>query len=137
VPAQFVVLPALPLTPNGKVDRSSLPDPDHAARCQDDYVPPNNELEMKLCGLWQSMLKRERVGIHDDFFAHGGDSLLLVKLASLIEGEFGLSVNLQLLFANPTIEGQGRMLAQQLELSQLLQAVGKVGEARTQNYFVL
>lgn len=138
MPSQFVILPALPLTPNGKIDRAALPVPGEIIRREEAvYALPSNDIEQRLCNVWQATLKQERIGIHDSFFARGGDSLLLVKLASAIEGEFDLRVDLPLLFANLTIETQAKFLGQQLELMQLLRAVSLTGEARPNNYVEL
>ena len=81
VPSLFVWLDALPLTANGKVDRAGLPPPvfggDGAG-----YVPPRSEVERVLVGVWERVLGVARVGVHDNFFDLGGDSLLAVRLAA-------------------------------------------------------
>src|SRR3712207_7925149 len=77
VPAAFVALEALPLTPNGKLDRRALPAPE-PARAQ--YVAPRTEVEEALAGIWAELLRVERVGAHDHFFALGGHSLLATRL---------------------------------------------------------
>jgi len=133
VPSQFVPLPVLPLTPNGKVDRHALPAPGDTER-REVYVAPSNDIEQRLCTLWQATLKQERIGIYDNFFMRGGDSLLLLKLASAIEGEFDLYMDLPLLFASPTIETQSRFLLQQMELAQMLLTVSTAREAHPSSY---
>ncbi|MFJ3442332.1 condensation domain-containing protein [Streptomyces sp. NPDC086081] len=79
VPAAVVVLPALPLTPSGKLDRRALPAPDFTRTST--FEPPRTEPEKALCGLFAEVLGVERVGVHDDFFALGGDSIVSVRLA--------------------------------------------------------
>jgi non-ribosomal peptide synthase protein (TIGR01720 family) len=81
VPAVFTFLPALPLTPNGKVDRRALPAPDRSAAVRD-YVAPRDEKERFFCELWQELLGLPRVGISDDFFELGGDSLLVIRVVT-------------------------------------------------------
>ncbi|CAL9366395.1 D-alanine--D-alanyl carrier protein ligase [Streptomyces sp. enrichment culture] len=91
VPAAVVVLPALPLTPSGKLDRRALPAPDFTAGAST-FAPPRTEPEKALCGLFAEVLGAERVGVHDDFFALGGDSIVSVRLADRARrAGFGLS----------------------------------------------
>ncbi len=81
VPAVYTFLPAMPLTPNGKVDRRALPAPDRASAARE-YVAPRDEKEQFFCELWQELLALDRVGINDDFFELGGDSLLVIRVVT-------------------------------------------------------
>ena len=81
VPALYTFLEAMPLTPNGKVDRRALPAPDRATAARE-YVAPRDEKEEFFCGLWQELLGLERVGVNDDFFELGGDSLLVIRVVT-------------------------------------------------------
>ncbi|TBU87892.1 non-ribosomal peptide synthase/polyketide synthase [Phytopseudomonas dryadis] len=81
VPAQWLFLEQLPLTPNGKLDRKALPAAD-ASNAQRDYVAPSTALEQQLAEVWQDILKIERVGVTDNFFALGGDSIISIQLVS-------------------------------------------------------
>jgi len=103
VPAAFMVLDALPLTPNGKLDRRALPAPaaDHAGR----YVAPRSEAQRWLAGVWQDVLGVERVGLDDNFFTLGGDSLLSLKVISRVRANKALGIDLKLrdLMRTPTI----------------------------------
>jgi amino acid adenylation domain-containing protein/non-ribosomal peptide synthase protein (TIGR01720 family) len=81
LPSAFVVLAALPLTPNGKLDRRGLPAPDSARPDLDDaFVAPRDRIEEALAAIWATVLRLERVGIHDNFFALGGDSILSIQV---------------------------------------------------------
>jgi amino acid adenylation domain-containing protein/non-ribosomal peptide synthase protein (TIGR01720 family) len=81
VPAVYTFLEAMPLTPNGKVDRRALPAPDRASAARE-YVAPADEKEQFFCELWQELLSLERVGVNDDFFELGGDSLLVIRVVT-------------------------------------------------------
>ncbi|HEY0512066.1 MAG TPA: amino acid adenylation domain-containing protein [Thermoanaerobaculia bacterium] len=81
VPAVFTFLEAMPLTPNGKVDRRALPAPDRASAARE-YVAPRDDKEQFFCELWQELLNLERVGVNDDFFELGGDSLLVIRVVT-------------------------------------------------------
>jgi len=86
LPASFVTLPALPLTASGKLDRNALPAPGRQRPQQDSvFVAPRNAEEFRLCELWAEVLGLELVGIHDDFFELGGDSLRAAQLAAKID----------------------------------------------------
>ena len=109
VPAVYVRLDALPLTPNGKVDRKALPAPAEAggemqAGAEAGYVPPRDELERRLAGIWEDVLGVRRVGVRDNFFTLGGHSLLAVNLFAQVEKQFGRALPLVTLFQSPTVE---------------------------------
>jgi amino acid adenylation domain-containing protein/non-ribosomal peptide synthase protein (TIGR01720 family) len=82
VPTVFVVLGELPLTPSGKVDRRALPAPDARQEPESNYVPPRTPAEHALAGIWAEVLGVERVGVEDNFFGLGGDSILSIQVVS-------------------------------------------------------
>ncbi len=84
IPSAFVEMEQLPLTPNGKIDRKALPAPEREWSERKGYTGPRNGEEEILCGLFAEVLNRDRVGVHDDFFAVGGHSLLATRLVSRI-----------------------------------------------------
>ncbi|MDU9026179.1 non-ribosomal peptide synthetase [Pseudomonas corrugata] len=102
VPGAFVILPAFPLTLNGKVDRKSLPAPHSEDYASEAYEAPQGEIEQTLAGLWEDLLKVERVGRHDHFFELGGHSLLAMRLIERMR-QAGLSVDVRDLFSRPTL----------------------------------
>jgi acyl carrier protein len=113
VPALFVALPELPLTPNGKVDRKRLPDPSgERAELAGAWVAPRTEVEATLAGLWAEVLRVERVGAEDDFFALGGHSLKATQVMTRIEEVFGLELPLRALFESPTVAGLAERLVE-------------------------
>ncbi|HKR14069.1 MAG TPA: amino acid adenylation domain-containing protein, partial [Pyrinomonadaceae bacterium] len=101
VPAVFVRMDQLPLLPNGKVDRRALPSPDRAA-IEGSYQVPRTPVEEVLCGIWEQVLGRERVGAEDDFFELGGHSLLATQLISRVRQSFRIDIALRSLFEHTT-----------------------------------
>lgn len=81
MPSAFVMLDSLPLTPNGKVNYRSLPNPEYSrAEMDGTYAGPRNSVEEKLANIWSAVLGVDRVGIHDNFFDLGGDSILGLQI---------------------------------------------------------
>ncbi len=113
VPASLVVLGALPLMPNGKVDRRALPAPDLLGPALGrPHVAPRNAMEGKLAEMIAEVLKRERVGIHDNFFDLGGHSLLGTQVIARVRKAFAVELPLRALFEEPTVAGLcGRIAA--------------------------
>ena len=103
VPAQFVYLDSLPLTPNGKVDRRSLPAPVMEVATPAGASAPMSGTETKVAAIWRDLFKTTEVGLNEDFFDRGGDSLLGVALLLRIKSTFGVEMQLASLFDQPTI----------------------------------
>ncbi|WP_198348155.1 non-ribosomal peptide synthetase [Plantactinospora sp. KBS50] len=105
VPATFAVLDALPLDPNGKPDRRQLPDP-FLARAELTFLPPyepaSTETEQLLAEAWADVLELDMVGVDDDFFLLGGDSLRSVSMLERLR-RFGIGLDAGQFFAHPTI----------------------------------
>jgi amino acid adenylation domain-containing protein len=132
VPSAYVQLEALPLNHNGKIDRKSLPQPDTNTP-QDDYVGPRNPTEETLCGLWQEVLRREPVGIHDNFFKIGGHSLRAAQVVARMRESFKVDIPLRRMFEAPTIAQLAEVIDQVLQTaggnsaqSHLLPAIKRV-----------
>ncbi|MDO8844058.1 non-ribosomal peptide synthetase [Methylicorpusculum sp.] len=110
VPAVFIFLQTLPLTVSGKLDRKALPAPDSSHLSTTRYIAPRNQVEQTLAGLWSGVLGIERIGIHDDFFALGGHSILATQLLFRIRESFSCNLPLLDLFQASTIASQARLL---------------------------
>ncbi|WP_258539555.1 non-ribosomal peptide synthetase [Chitinophaga oryzae] len=82
VPAITVPLEAIPLTASGKVNRKALPDPDFSTVTANAYTAPRNETERILAEIWQQLLNLPRIGVYDNFFESGGDSIITIQLVS-------------------------------------------------------
>ncbi|HEY0079207.1 MAG TPA: amino acid adenylation domain-containing protein [Pyrinomonadaceae bacterium] len=111
IPSVFMMLDALPLTPNGKVDRRALPAPGSARPSMElAYVAPASMVEEVLASIWSEVLDIERVGVNDNFFDLGGDSIRSVRVVALGK-ERGLNLTVQQLFRSQTIAQLARELS--------------------------
>jgi len=124
IPSRLMVIDRIPLTANGKLDRKALADT--AGQWLQDkpaYAPPRNPTEEAITAIWASVLKLERVGIHDDFMALGGHSLMATLVVSRIRKDFGLEkFPLRLVFENPTAAQLAAVVASQMETNQAASA---------------
>jgi len=103
VPSIFVHLNEFPLNTSGKVDRKALPDPEFKGD-EDSYVEPSTDLEKQLVEIWQDVLNIERVGLRDDFFRMGGNSILVIRLVNRISLDTEIKLSVADIFKNSTIE---------------------------------
>ncbi|MES1243272.1 MAG: MupA/Atu3671 family FMN-dependent luciferase-like monooxygenase [Acidobacteriota bacterium] len=111
VPADFVLLDRLPLTGSGKIDRRALPRPEAGGRkAETAYVAPRTSAEQAIAAVWQEALGRERVGVHDNFFEAGGNSLLLVQVHARLREALGREVTMVQLFRHPTVHALASFL---------------------------
>ncbi|MET0399016.1 MAG: amino acid adenylation domain-containing protein, partial [Longimicrobiaceae bacterium] len=102
VPAVFVTLPGMPLTANGKLDRRALPAPEAGRTLRPAYAPPASAAERLLQEVWQEVLGAERVGVLENFFAAGGDSMRAVQMVAALRKR-GMALAVRDLFEEPTI----------------------------------
>ncbi len=119
VPTYFVTLDSLPLTPNGKIDKKSLPEVKEKDLIRNEYVAPVTEIEKQLVAIWEDVLGMSRVGITDNFFELGGHSLKATKLLSIVYQTFNTKVDIEKIFANPTV----KFLAIEIENSMWLREI--------------
>jgi acyl carrier protein len=110
VPSHWLEISAIPLNENGKLDRRHLPRPT-LFRGKAPINVPASPHEEKLLRLWQNALAREDVGIDQDFFTLGGNSLLVAQLLIQIEREYGVKLSYRDFFASSSI----RSIASQIE----------------------
>ena len=100
IPSYFVFLDKLPLTSHGKLDRKALPKP--GTYTSKYYVVPQEPVEKILAEIWQEVLRINRVGVNDNFFENGGDSIKAIQISSRLR-KAGLKMEIQDLFSHPTI----------------------------------
>ncbi|MEZ4660714.1 MAG: amino acid adenylation domain-containing protein [Caldilineaceae bacterium] len=102
-PTQIIVLDQIPLTPNGKIDYAALPAPAACPAQMASYRPPQSAVEQQLAQMWRNLLGVEEVGLDDTFFGLGGHSILAVQLFSQMRAQFGVELNIGLLFRYPSL----------------------------------
>lgn len=110
VPSAIIVLDAFPLNKSGKIDRKALPVPAAQQTVFNEYVAPSGALQEKIALLWSSILGVKAPGVHDNFFASGGNSLLAIRLNAAICREFKTGMSVKEIFLHPTIAGLSQVI---------------------------
>jgi non-ribosomal peptide synthetase component F/acyl carrier protein len=107
LPSQVVFVDAVPRTATGEVDVAALTDAAlRATSAATEYTAPRSDVERRLADIWAEVLKLPRVGIHDDFFQIGADSLVATRVVARVYAEFGVEIPLRVFFqVDPTVEG--------------------------------
>ena len=131
LPAAFVVLPKLPRTAHGKIDRKSLPQAGITPIEERVFTPPTTPQQQALATIWAEVLEVPRVGIHDNIFELGADSLLIFRIASRAQRE-GLALNATAIFQLRTIDA----LCSSLEQAQPapVKAARRIAAASREHY---
>ncbi len=114
IPSGFVILEALPLTPNDKVDRKALPKPDKTnLNLEEEYLSASNDVEQKLIAIWEQAFRIQPIGIKDNFFSLGGNSLMATSIVAKIEKVFDKKLEPGIFFKASTIEKLAAILTQE------------------------
>jgi amino acid adenylation domain-containing protein len=112
VPSSFILMDTFPLTHNGKVDRKALPKPEQINAVEKDmYLPPRDELEIRITNIWEKILRVKHIGVKDEFFDLGGTSLMAMDLFAMIEKKFGQRLPLATIIEAPTIEKLAKIIS--------------------------
>ncbi|HKX61326.1 MAG TPA: amino acid adenylation domain-containing protein, partial [Verrucomicrobiae bacterium] len=115
VPTNFVLLDTMPLTPNGKRDRKALENLDIPMDvAEEPGVEPRTPAETALAQIWCDVLRRERVGVHDNFFDLGGHSLLVAQVVGRTRDAFEVELPMRKMFENPTVAGLAAAVEERL-----------------------
>ncbi|KZL47818.1 non-ribosomal peptide synthetase [Nodularia spumigena CENA596] len=135
IPAAFMVLDSIPMTSNQKVDYRALPTPDFSRSDEDKFAAPRTLIEEKLVAIWSEVLRIENVGIHDNYFELGGDSILSIQLVSKAN-QAGIQIAAKQLFRYQTIAELATVagMTRQINAEQGL-VTGKVGLTPIQKWF--
>jgi amino acid adenylation domain-containing protein len=104
LPGMIIEMERFPVNINGKLDVKALPAPDERLQATNEYLAPTNETEEKLVAIWQQLLGLSRIGIQNNFFQIGGDSLTVLKLRQRIEEELNIEINVVDLFTYTTVQ---------------------------------
>ena len=113
IPSHYISLDAFPLTANGKIDLQKLPFEDQvSAQAEGASVVPRNTLETQLTRIWEAVLGKQPIGVTDNFFNLGGESLMAVRLCSEIERTLQQKVPVSLIFQTQTIDQLAKKLTQ-------------------------
>ncbi|QHS63324.1 non-ribosomal peptide synthetase [Chitinophaga agri] len=110
VPSIMITLDALPLTNNGKVDKHALPDPEATQLHTAGYAAPRDAIEARLADIWQEVLQVDRIGIHDDFFRLGGDSIRAIGVISQLRKQFSENIRLYDLYQAGSIAALSELI---------------------------
>ena len=125
VPSAVVLLDSIPLTANGKIDRNRLPIPgDDTTGAEQKYVAPRNDVETQLAAIWAEVLKKERVGVTDNFLDLGGHSLMAIRVLGKISKTFSVRLPLRTLFDSPTVEQIAVVIATEKAVAAPVSAIG-------------
>ncbi|RCM76922.1 Linear gramicidin synthase subunit D [Pseudomonas aeruginosa] len=133
VPAQWLALERMPLSPNGKLDRKALPAPEVSV-AQAGYSAPRNAVERNLAEIWQDLLGVERVGLDDNFFSLGGDSIVSIQVVSRAR-QAGLQLSPRDLFQHQNIRSLALAAKAGAATEEQGPASGEVALAPVQRWF--
>ncbi|MFU7154119.1 non-ribosomal peptide synthase/polyketide synthase [Pseudomonas aeruginosa] len=133
VPAQWLALERMPLSPNGKLDRKALPAPEVSV-AQAGYSAPRNAVERTLAEIWQDLLGVERVGLDDNFFSLGGDSIVSIQVVSRAR-QAGLQLSPRDLFQHQNIRSLALAAKAGAAMAEQGPASGEVALAPVQRWF--
>jgi polyketide synthase PksJ len=113
IPSMFIQLEEIPLTPNGKVDRKALGLYEHGKRLKTgvEYAAPQNNIEKIIANTWKKLLQTDEIGIHDNFFDLGGNSLKIIRLNNQLKDIFKQDIPVVTMFRYPTIHALSRYLS--------------------------
>ncbi len=141
IPAHFIKVPVLPLNANGKLDRGKLPAPQADDQSQNNnqrsFVEPRSETERKIADAWAAVLRIERVGADDNFFALGGDSILSIQVVAKCRQAGITNFTTRDLFEHPTVAALARCIdsREHRDIAPAARPAGAVSLTPIQNWF--
>ncbi|WP_020588914.1 non-ribosomal peptide synthetase [Desulfobacter curvatus] len=131
VPSFYEILDILPITPNGKIDRKQLPEPGKRSRAfTREYIAPHNKIEQTIANSFQEITGIEKVGIYDNFFDLGVDSMHLVKIQIRLKKDLNKPITIINLFEYPTITSLAEFLNSNKQNNSFMEYADKRAEQR-------
>ncbi|MBU0994171.1 MAG: amino acid adenylation domain-containing protein, partial [Proteobacteria bacterium] len=112
IPVKYILLEELPLTDNGKVNRKELRALQIETEKEIEYVAPQNEVEQRIAGVWKDVFEIDKIGIHDNFFDLGGNSLLVITLNNKLGAAFAKDIPVAVLYQHMTIHSLAKYMSQ-------------------------
>jgi len=134
IPSSFVRVERMPLTPVGKVDKRRLLRLGDKIGGGVEYEQPGNENETILAKVWEEVLGVNKIGVNDNFFQVGGDSIKAIQVSSQLR-RYGLKVEIRDLFSNPTIKKLAECVTRKETSADQIAVEGKIGLTPTQQWF--
>ncbi|BAY29461.1 amino acid adenylation domain-containing protein [Nostoc carneum NIES-2107] len=135
VPTTYVILKHIPLTSEGKVNRQALPEPHlYLVELENKFVPPRTPTEAVIADIIATVLHLEEIGIHDNFFALGGNSLLAIQVIYRLRQAYQLDLPLGCLFAAPTVAELENFITtyRQTELGEIIPNIDIASQNQTE-----
>ena len=134
IPSRWMELEDFPLTASGKLDRKALPEPDGSALSSGTYEEASTDMEHLLVSVWQEALGIERVGVNDNFFLIGGDSIKSIRIISHLQKQ-GYSLAVQDIFTRPTIRELAPYVVEKQDIADQSMVEGLVPLTPIQHWF--
>ncbi|WP_369794396.1 amino acid adenylation domain-containing protein [Serratia sp. DD3] len=128
-PSDVIALESFPLSVSGKIDRKALPIPGQS-ESHKEYTPPSDEWEMLCCDLWAEVLRTERVGVNDNFYSSGGNSIQAITLCNRLSQALAREVTFAMFSAYPTI----RQFCQHLKQQTAVHTAGPIAAQKKTQY---
>ncbi len=134
IPSHFMRLEELPLTTSGKIDRKALPKTDGYLVSGTEYMAPGNEYEKLLVNIWGKVLNKESIGVLDDFFNSGGDSIKAIQVVSMLS-QRNLSVKMSDIFKYKNIKGLAQIISSKENKAEQGLVTGSINLTPVQRWF--
>ncbi len=134
VPSYFVQMDTIPLTANGKIDKRALPEPEVKPGLEEVYLPPRNEVEAHLVEVWQTVLNCKQVGINDNFFHLGGDSIKAIQVIARLS-KYQIKLEMKDLFQYPRISELSPQVTTLIKIEDRMPVKGDTPLTPIQNWF--